>query len=284
MFAYKLLVDERGKRYLLKKNVEKFGTDLGIVDMKDVEEGTILKSHKGHTFYLVEPTMFDILKRMKRTVTTLLPKDIGFIIARAGIREGETVVEAGTGSGALTMYLSNAVGKTGKVITYDIRPEFAKVARKNLLRVGAIRKGQKIIGLDEEFDDEDEIEVEDGLFNVIQKIGDVREKIDEKDVDVIVLDLPDPWNVVENAKKALNKKRGRIVTYLPYIEQVKKTVEKLKEEGFWDIHTYEIIEREIEISEKGVRPSTRMIGHTGYITVARVPPEPINENEEEKEE
>lgn len=279
MFAYKLLVDERGKRYLLKKNVEKFGTDLGIVDMKDVEEGKILESHKGYKFYLVEPTMFDILKRMKRTVTTLLPKDIGFIIARAGIREGETVVEAGTGSGALTMYLSNAVGKTGKVITYDIRPEFAKVARKNLLRVGAIRKGQKIIGLDEEFDDEDEIEVENGLFNVIQKIGDVREKIEEKDVDVIVLDLPDPWNVVENAKKVLNKKRGRIVTYLPYIEQVKKTVEKLKEEGFWDIHTYEIVEREIEISEKGVRPSTRMIGHTGYITVARVPPEPLNEEE-----
>ncbi|ADC69682.1 tRNA (adenine-N(1)-)-methyltransferase [Methanocaldococcus sp. FS406-22] len=282
MFAYKLLVDERGKRYLLKKNVEKFGTDLGVIDMKDVEEGVELKSHKGHRFYLVEPTLFDVLKRMKRTVTTLLPKDIGFIIARAGIREGETVVEAGTGSGALTMYLSNAVGKTGKVITYDIRPEFAKVARKNLLRVGAIRKGQKIIGLDEEFDDEDEIEIEDGLFNVIQKIGDVREKIDEKDVDVIVLDLPDPWNVVENAKKALNKKRGRIVTYLPYIEQVKKTVEKLKEEGFWDIHTYEIIEREIEVSEKGVRPSTRMIGHTGYITVARVPPESVdNEKKEE---
>lgn len=113
--------------------------------MKDIEEGVELKSHKGHTFYLVEPTMFDILKRMKRTVTTLLPKDIGFIIARAGIREGETVVEAGTGSGALTMYLSNAVGKTGKVITYDIRPEFAKVARKNLLRVGAIKKGQKLL-------------------------------------------------------------------------------------------------------------------------------------------
>ncbi len=265
----KLLVDERGKKYLLKKDVEKFGTDLGVVELKEV--GKVHYSHKGHKFYLVEPTLYDFLKRMKRNVTTLLPKDIGFILARAAIKEGETVVEAGVGSGALTLYLSNAVGRCGRVIGYDIRPESLRVARRNLLMVGAIKKGSKIIGLDEEFDDD--IEVEDGLFNVTLKLGDVREKIDEKDVDVIVLDMPDPWNVVENAKKVLNKKRGRIVGYLPYIEQTKKFVEKLKEEGFWDIETYELLERVIEISDKGVRPSTRMIGHTGYITVARVPPE-----------
>ncbi|ENN96259.1 tRNA (adenine-N(1)-)-methyltransferase [Methanocaldococcus villosus KIN24-T80] len=264
---YKLLVDERGKKYLLKKSVEKFCTDLGVVETKEI--GKRLESHLGHKFYLVEPTLYDVLKRMKRTVTALLPKDIGFIIARGGIREGETIVEAGTGAGVLTMYLANAVGRGGKVISYDIKPEAIKVARKNLLRVGLIKKNQKILGLDEDF--EDDIEVEDGLFNVILKFGDVREKIDEKNVDVIVLDMPDPWNVIENAKEVLNKKRGRIITYLPYIDQVKKTVSKLKEEGFWDIETYELMERMIEVSDKGVRPSTRMIGHTGYITFARAP-------------
>ncbi|WP_456419989.1 tRNA (adenine-N1)-methyltransferase [Methanocaldococcus infernus] len=272
----KLLVDERGKKYLLKKDVKKFGTDLGVVELEEV--GKTYYSHKGYKFYLVEPTMYDFLKRMKRNVTTLLPKDIGFILARGGIREGETVVEAGVGSGALTMYLSNAVGKSGRVIGYDIRVESLKVARRNLLMVGAIKKGDKIVGLDEEFDDD--VEVEDGLFNVTLKLGDVRERIDEKDVDVIVLDMPDPWNVIENAKKVLNKKRGRIITYLPYIEQTKKVVEKLKEEGFWDIETYELLERVIEISEKGVRPSTRMIGHTGYITFARVPPEESEDDSE----
>ncbi len=265
-----MLVDKRGKKYLLKKNVDKLGTDLGVVDLKNKELGSVVKSHLGHEFYYIEPTLYDILKRMKRTVTTLLPKDIGFIIARGGIREGETVLEAGTGSGALTIFLANAVGKSGKVITYERRPEFAKVARTNLLKLGLIKKNQPIVGLDEEFNDD--IDIEDGLFNVIMKIGDVREGIEEKDIDVIVLDMPDPWEVVEHAKEALNKKRGRIITYLPYIEQVKKTVEKLKSEGFWDIQTYELIERVIEVSEKGVRPSTRMIGHTGYITFARVPP------------
>ncbi|WP_423792553.1 tRNA (adenine-N1)-methyltransferase [Methanocaldococcus indicus] len=266
---FKMLVDKREKKYLLKKKVNKLGTDLGVVDLENKDVGEVVYSHLGEKFYYVEPTLYDVLKRMKRTVTTLLPKDIGFIIARGGIRNGEIVLEAGTGSGVLTMYLANAVGKEGRVITYEKRPEFAKVARENLLRLGLVRKNQPIIGLDEEFNDD--IEVEEGLFNVIMKIGDVREGIEERDIDVIVLDMPDPWEVVEHAKKALNKKRGRIITYLPYIEQVKKTVEKLKEEGFWDIQTYELIERVIEVSEKGVRPSTRMIGHTGYITFARVP-------------
>ncbi|WP_048055488.1 tRNA (adenine-N1)-methyltransferase [Methanotorris igneus] len=278
MMKKKMLVDERGKKYLIDKKLERFGNDLGVVDLKGKKEGVIVKSHKGHEFYLVEPTIYDIVKKMKRTVTTLLPKDIGLIITHLGIREGETVVEAGTGSGALTIYLANAVGKTGKVITYEKRPEFAKVARKNLEIAGLVRKNQKIIGLDERDVDEDEnSEEEEGLYNVIQKIGDVTKGIEEKDVDVIVLDLPDPWNVVPHAKKALNKARGRIATYVPYIEQAKKTVEALKEHGFFDIHTYECLVREIEISEKGVRPSTRMIGHTGYITVARVKPEEENE-------
>ncbi|EHP87575.1 tRNA (adenine-N1)-methyltransferase [Methanotorris formicicus] len=272
MIRKKMLIDEREKKYLIDKKLDRFGNDLGLVDLKEKKEGVVLKSHKGHEFYLVEPTIYDIVKKMKRTVTTLLPKDIGLIITYLGVREGETVVEAGTGSGALTIYLANAVGKTGKVITYEKRPEFAKVARKNLEIVGLVRKNQKIIGLDEEDEDEN-LEEEDGLYNVIQKIGDVTKGIEEKDVDAIVLDMPDPWNVVPHAKKALNKARGRIATYVPYIEQAKKTVEALKEHGFFDIHTYECLVREIEISEKGVRPSTRMVGHTGYITIARVKPE-----------
>ena len=279
----KLLVDERGKKYLLKKEVERFGNDLGVVDLKDVKEGSALKSHKGHTFYLLEPTIYDIVKKMKRRVTTLLPKDIGIIITYCGIADGETVVEAGTGSGALTIYLANAVGKRGKVITYEKRPEFAKVARENLASVGLVRKGQKIIGLDEDVDTlNEEDEDEDGLYNVIQKIGDVTQGIEERNVDVVVLDLPDPWNVVEHAKKALNKAKGRIAIYVPYIEQAKKSVESLKEHGFMEIRTVECLVRDIEISEKGARPSPRMIGHTGYIVIARVKPEDV-EGECEKE-
>ncbi len=288
----KLVIDEREKKYLVKKEVDNFGNDLGVINLKDISEGSAVISHNNHVFYVVEPTLHDIVKKMKRSVTTLLPKDIGIILTYCGIEDGETVVEAGTGSGALTIYLSNAVGKNGKVITYEKRPEFAKIARKNLEIVGAVRKNQKIIGLDEECGEElKELEdssisetlepldsigtsenVGNGLYNVIQKIGDITEGIDEENVDVIVLDMPDPWNVVEHAKKSLNKAKGRIAIYVPYIEQAKKSVEALKNNGFLDIRTIECVVRDIEITNKGVRPSTRMIGHTGYLTFARVKP------------
>ena len=277
MKTKKLIIDEREKKYLIKKDVNNFGNDLGVIDLENVEEGTAITSHNNHTFYLVEPTVYDIVKKMKRSVTTLLPKDIGMILTYCGIEDGETVVEAGTGSGALTIYLANAVGKNGKVITYEKRPEFAKIARKNLEIVGAVKKNQKIIGLEEENEEENEPETDngnndDGLYNVIQKIGDITEGIEEKDVDVIVLDMPDPWNVVEHAKNSLNKAKGRIAIYVPYIEQAKKSVEALKEHGFLGIQTVECIVRDIEITNKGARPSTRMIGHTAYITFARVKP------------
>ncbi|AEH07125.1 tRNA (adenine-N1)-methyltransferase [Methanothermococcus okinawensis] len=289
----KLIIDERGKKYLIKNEVNKFGNDLGVIDLENMDEGTAITSHNNHTFYLVEPTVYDIVKKMKRSVTTLLPKDIGMILTYCGIEDGETVVEAGTGSGALTIYLANAVGKNGKVITYEKRPEFAKIARKNLEIVGAVKKNQKIIGL-EEYEEsnennednknnennklkENENNNNNGLYNVIQKIGDITEGIEEKDVDVIVLDMPDPWNVVEHAKNSLNKAKGRIAIYVPYIEQAKKSVMALKEHNFLDIQTVECIVRNIEITEKGARPSTRMIGHTGYIVFARVRPTICNE-------
>jgi len=281
-------MDEREKKYLLKKEVNTFGNDLGVINLENVKEGSVIESHNGHRFYLLEPTLYDIVKKMKRSVTTLLPKDIGIILTYCGIEDGETVVEAGTGSGALTIYLANAVGKNGKVITYEKRPEFAKLARKNLESVGLIKKGQKIIGLDEEDEDIENKEnkgnvnenmeknlkeEKNGLYNVIQKIGDITERIEEKNIDLIVLDMPDPWRVVEHAKNSLNKAKGRIAIYVPYIEQAKKSVEALKKHGFLDIQTVECLVRNIEITEKGVRPSTRMIGHTGYIICARVRPD-----------
>jgi len=297
----KLIIDEREKKYLVKKEVDKFGNDLGVIDLKDIPNGTTVASHNNHKFYVVEPTLYDIVKKMKRSVTTLLPKDIGIILTYCGIEDGETIVEAGTGSGALTIYLANAVGKSGKVITYEKRPEFAKIARKNLEIVGLVKKNQEIIGLenknlDEENMDGDSINLDNldnlnnggnvfntsidhndealnnGLYNVIQKIGDITKGIDERNIDVIVLDMPDPWNVVEHAKNSLNKSKGRISIYVPYIEQAKKSVEALKKHEFFDIQTVECIVRNIEITDKGVRPSTRMIGHTGYLIFARVKP------------
>ncbi len=285
MKTKKLIIDDREKKYLLKEGVREFGNDLGVIKLDNAKLGSTIKSHKGNEFYLVEPTLYDIIKKMKRSVTTLLPKDIGMIIAYAGIENGETVVEAGTGSGALTMYLANAVGKEGKVITYDVRADASKIARKNLEIVGAVKPNQKIIGVEEEEEEKEKekeeitVNEKDNLYNVVQKIGNITEGIEEENIDVLVLDMPDPWNVVEHAKKSLNPAKGRIVTYVPYIEQAKKTVEALKEHEFLDILTVECIVRNMDISEKGVRPSTRMIGHTGYITVARVRPPTVEIDE-----
>jgi tRNA (adenine57-N1/adenine58-N1)-methyltransferase len=141
------------------------------------------------------------------------------------------------------MFLANVVRPAGKVYTYEIREKFADIARKNIERAGL----------------SDFIEI---------KMKDITEGIDERDVDLVTLDLPDPWNAISHAYKAL-RHGGFVVSYSPYIEQVKKTADALEEEAFRAIRTFEVFEREMEISKKGARPKTRMLGHTAYLTFAR---------------
>jgi tRNA (adenine57-N1/adenine58-N1)-methyltransferase len=156
---------------------------------------------------------------------------------------GKKVVEAGTGSGALTAMLAYHVKPNGKIYTYEIRQEFLEKAKKNLSRIG--------------------------LVNNVEFINkDVTNGIDEKNVDTVILDLATPWLVIPHAHDAL-RGGGIFASFSPTIDQVMKTVEALKSEGFIKIETIECLLRRIMVEPGKTRPETLMIGHTGYMTFAR---------------
>lgn len=197
----------------------------------------------GKRFLVLEPSARDLLETMERAAQTLTPKDIAVLVFETGIRSGLRVVEAGAGSGGLTVALARAVGASGRVFTYDVRDEFLRVARAN-------------------------VESADVASTVEFKLGDVRQHIEERAVDAFVLDLKDPWSAVPAAWDAL-RPCGHFASFSPNMEQIKETVAAIRKHPFVDVRTIEIIEREMEVRDVGVRPSFAALGHTGYLTFAR---------------
>jgi tRNA (adenine57-N1/adenine58-N1)-methyltransferase len=182
------------------------------------------------------------MKSVRKTQITY-PKDIALIIMFSGIGPGSQVVEAGTGTGALTTALAHYVKPNGKVYSYEMREEFLKTAEKNLKRAKLA----------------DFVEL---------KNRDVTAGIEEKDVDAVILDLATPWLVVPHAYASL-KPCGTIVSFSPTIDQVVKTVEALGESNFVDVETVECLMRGMQVERGKTRPQTLMTAHTGYITFAR---------------
>jgi len=207
------------------------------------EYGTRITSSMGVEFVALKPTLRDYIFKVQRKTQISYPKDIALILIFSGISPGSRVVEAGTGTGALTSALAFYVKPTGRVYSYEIRQEFVETALKNLKRVGISEY-------------------------VELKNKDITEGIDEKEVDAVILDMATPWLVVSHAYSAL-KGSGILVSFSPTIDQVVKTVETLKENGFVDIETVESLMRGMQIERGKTRPQTLMTGHTGYITFAR---------------
>jgi len=183
----------------------------------------------------------DLLKRAKRGPQVTLLKDAALIAAYSGLESGHRVVDAGTGSGWLAAYLAKIVAPRGKVITYERRPEFVKIAKENFK-----------------------------LFNVKNikiKMKDIYGGIDEKNLDLITLDLKEPWKVILHAKRAL-KLGGYLVSYSPQITQVIQFVNSLGEH-FEVERAIEVLERRWKISGQVARPEFKMLGHTGFLVFAR---------------
>jgi tRNA (adenine57-N1/adenine58-N1)-methyltransferase len=223
-----------------------FHTHKGFIQLDDLigkEYGTRITSSMGVEFVALTPTLRDYVFKMQRKTQISYPKDIALILMFSGVGPGSHVVEAGTGTGALTSALAFYVKPAGKVYSYEIRREFMDMALKNLKRAGVSE-------------------------HVDLKNKDITESIDEKDVDAVVLDMATPWLVVPHAYSAL-KGSGVLVSFSPTIDQVVKTVESLEEEEFVDIETMECIVRGMQIERGKTRPQTLMTGHTGYITFAR---------------
>lgn len=240
----KMILDERGKKYVLKPGAE-FQSDLGIVSAEVIDNAEIgdeVKSHLDHTFKIIKPNINDFIDIMERRCSILIKKDIGQVLAHTGLGAGSRVVDAGTGAGAIALNFGNVVGPEGKVFTYEIREDFSEVARKNIERFG--------------------------ITNIEVKNKNIKEGIDEDNIDLVFLDLPKPFEIFGDVHESLNV-GGWLAVYAPYIDQAEISYRIAKKLNFYDIEIFEILERGLEVRPQGVRPKTRMVGHSGYLVFAR---------------
>ena len=238
----KILMTRQGKKFFAKGN-EDLHTQYGFVskdDLAKAKDGDILKSNTGREFFSFTPSFIDLYRKIKRDAQIIPLKDIGVIIAETGINRESKVLDAGSGSGALACFLA-AISK--KVVTYEIREDFIKIVEKNIQLLE--------------------------LKNIEIKRKNIYEDIEDKDIDVTILDLPEPWKAIENCSKALNV-GGFLVSYSPSVPQVADFVNALrKNDDFIYIKTVEITEREWEVEERKVRPKSKGLGHSGFLSFAR---------------
>jgi tRNA (adenine57-N1/adenine58-N1)-methyltransferase len=205
--------------------------------------GSQVFSHNGHPFFLLQPALGDLLRGIRRNTQILYPKDIGFILVTMGIGEGMWVVEAGTGSGALTAAFAYALGKEGRLTTYEVRPEMQELAIKNLARLGL----------------QDRVNF---------KLGDIGNGFEETGVDALFLDVPNPYDYIPHVKEAL-KMGGFFGCILPTTNQVSALIRELRRCQFAFIEVCEIVMRYFKPEPDRFRPTDRMVAHTGYLIFAR---------------
>lgn len=241
-----LLMDKDDKSYLVKIREREFHTDKGVINLGDLigkKPGDEIETHIGKKFTVLEPSMADYFRKIKRAPQIMLPKDSAQIIAHTGIGPGGKVVDAGTGSGALAIFLGNIIRPDGKVYTYEVRDDFIKIARENVEKAG----------LQE---------------NIILKKQNIYNGINEGDIDLITLDIPCPEKVIPYAEKSL-KPGGYLTIFTPCIEHLQRIYTEFPNYDLQNYETIECLVREIQVSERCTRPNTRMIAHTGYLTFAR---------------
>ena len=245
-----LLVDPKGRHFLLKlESGRSFHYHQGSVahdELIGADDGSWIEASSGVKLLLIRPRLADYILKMKRGAQVVYPKDLGPILVDGDIGPGMTVLEAGTGSGALTLGLSRAVGPHGRVVSVEKREDHGAHARKSIERWYG--------------------EIPD---NIELRYGDVADEVAEVEPERIVLDLPEPWHTIEAASK--HQPGGGVLTaYLPTIPQVQTTVEKARELGtFAEIEIKEFLFRDWNVSGRSVRPEHRMVAHTGFLVFMR---------------
>ncbi len=225
----------------------KLSSDYGSIEVRDIIDkpfGYAGKTHLGHSFYCLKPSVSDLMMKLRRKTTIVYPKDLGYLLLATAIQPGSRVIEIGTGSGAMTMVLSRLVAPSGKVFSYDRRSEFIENARLNLERSKAAACVE---------------------FRAMD-IG--REGFVDDNIDAVFVDVPEPWEVVVHAASAL-KGGHHFVSWSPNVEQIKRTVDALSHHSFIRIRVNEILERELLVRERGTRPRERSITHTAYLVQAQ---------------
>jgi tRNA (adenine57-N1/adenine58-N1)-methyltransferase len=242
-----LLIDGKKRRYLLTLAPGKeFHSHSGVIGHDAVigaVEGTAFRSTHGLVYTAIRPTLADFVLKMPRGAQVIYPKDLGPILMQADIFPGARVLESGVGSGALSMALLRA---GAQVVGYELREDFASRAAKNVVA---------FLG-----DQGDRYRIE---------TRDCYDGIDEVDLDRVVLDLPEPWQVVKHAARALHA-GGILLAYTPQVTQAVQLRETLAESPFGMAETIEVLQRGWHIEGQSVRPDHRMVAHTGFLTHARL--------------
>ncbi len=254
------LVGQDHKHFILRlESGEQLQTHRGFINHDELiglPWGSKVYSHIGKPFYLLEPSIHDLLLNTRRATQIMYPKDIGFVLVNMDVGPGKHIVEAGTGSGALTTALAFSVGAEGHVTTYEVRPEKQDLARQNLERLGLSDR-------------------------VTFKIKDIAEGFEESGVDGLFLDVPNPEDYIQQSRAAL-KPGGFFGCILPTVNQITRLIPALKKQHFAFIEICEIFLRYYKTIPQRLRPTDRMVAHTGYLIFAR-PIIPSQQDEEDWE-
>jgi|TARA_B100001964_G_scaffold244993_1_gene329251 tRNA (adenine57-N1/adenine58-N1)-methyltransferase len=235
----KVLMSKNDK-FLIKDITKDYHTKHGFFKKEDLKKTGKIISNTKKEFSVFNPDFIDLYKKIKRDAQIIPLKDIGLIVSETGINNKSNVVDAGAGSGALCCFLANIAKE---VTTYEIREDFIEIVKKNIEFLK--------------------------LKNIKIKNKNIYDGIDEKNVDVVTLDLPEPWNAIESAKNAL-KVGGFLVSYSPTIPQTTDFINEINKDKYLiHVKTSEIIERNWEIDGRKVRPLSQQIGHSGFISFVR---------------
>jgi tRNA (adenine57-N1/adenine58-N1)-methyltransferase catalytic subunit len=245
-----LLIDKVGRRYRLRlKAGERHSMHSGLVAHDDLigrPEGVIVTTQMGARLLAVRPTFAEQVVGRRRQAQPIYPKDLGAILIGADIHPGARVLEAGTGTGALTLAALRAVGPEGRVISYELREEFLELARRGIVdTLGAVPP------------------------NLELKLGDVYAGVEETGVDRVLLDVAEPWQAVGTVRAAL-RPGGILFAHCPNVSQVQRFFDCLREvRGFGLMEVFEVLQRGWTVRGRSLRPSHRMVAHTGFLCFAR---------------
>ncbi|MBU0497217.1 MAG: tRNA (adenine-N1)-methyltransferase [Candidatus Thermoplasmatota archaeon] len=240
------LIDQNKKTFLLSPQAptDKY-KGIGVINPHDL----IGQSYGNQitlgtkTYWVLPASLLDKMTALKRKAQIILPKDAAHIIINCSIEPGHTILEAGIGSGSLTIALASIVGSQGTIISYDTRQDFIEHALKNIQQAGLTDR-------------------------VIAKNQDVTQSIDEQELNAVILDIPNPWDAIGHVWPALTT-GGYICAYTPLVSQMEQTVHTLTDYPFISIYSLETIQRNMVVGIHGTRPDFHMLGHTGYLTFAR---------------
>jgi len=241
-----LLIDSSGKKFLLKASrgmIEIPG--LGVLNGDSICESSIGARLKvgGREFVITTPSAKDLLSMIERRAQVIIPKDSFMIPLNLDIGCGSRVIEGGLGSGALTLVLLKAVAPEGRIYSYETREDFAAVAKRNVSLSEHVSCWQL-------------------------RPEDVTTAKLEDDVDAVMLDIPNPWDAIDNAVSAL-RHGGHLGCYVPNANQLESAVKKMRTADLFEVVAFETIQREMVVHDGGVRPSFDMLGHTGYLAFGR---------------